>query len=88
MLFLREQDRHRDKSASCSGRGTGARVTSAPPRRDQQRRAPRADCGALLSCGRIVTVERRRDRISRPALEFVPLAQPVLIVQFPKAERY
>jgi hypothetical protein len=33
MLFLREQDRRRDESARCSGRGTGARVTSAPSRR-------------------------------------------------------
>jgi hypothetical protein len=49
MLLLREQDRRRDESARCSGRGTGARVTSAPSRREQQRRAPRADSGALLS---------------------------------------
>ena len=38
--------------------------------------------------GRVVTAELRRDRVSRPALEFVPLAQPVLIVQFPIAERH
>ena len=44
MLFLREQDRRRDESARCSGRGTGARVTSAPSRREQQRRA----CGRPL----------------------------------------
>ena len=37
---------------------------------------------------RVVTAELRRDCVGRPALEFVPLAQPVLIVQFSIAERH
>jgi hypothetical protein len=60
MLFLREQDRRRDESARCSGRGTGARVTSAPLRREQQRRAPRTDRGALLSWTTSESADRSR----------------------------
>ena len=47
-----------------------------------------AEAAERTGDGRVVTAELRRDRVSRPALEFVPLAQPVLIVQFPIAERH
>ena len=47
-----------------------------------------AEAAQRTGDGRVGTAELRRDRVSRPALEFVPLAQPVLIVQFPIAERH